>query len=69
MGQGPTCDMAGENGDLFIDTGVKKIKWFLSLMRCHLQPHHIGLSYVMNAAIRPQNGSNLYDGLLNGNQQ
>ena len=30
---------------------------------------HKGLSYVINAAIRPQNGSNLYDELLNGIQQ
>ena len=30
---------------------------------------HMGLSYLINAAIGPQNGSNLYDELLNSNQQ
>ena len=43
--------------------GVNRAKVFF------FNPLHKGLSYVMNAAIRPQNGSNLYDGLLNGNQQ
>ena len=35
----------------------------------NLKDFALRLSYVMNTTIRPQNGSNLYDGLLNGNQQ
>ena len=44
--------------------------WYVNKLCGYSQSlSHIGLSYVMNAAIRPQNGSNLYDELLNSNQQ
>ena len=34
------------------------------LIKIKVLPPHKGLSYAMNAAIRPQNGLNLYNGLL-----
>ena len=30
--------ICAKNEYLFTDTGVKKMKWFLSLTRCHFQP-------------------------------
>ena len=32
------CHAVNENEYLFTLTGVKKMKWFLSLTRCHFQP-------------------------------
>ena len=70
-------------GSIYSATGRKNklasncLKWILiwgnqnrhSFLGLSASWMHIGLFYVTNAAIRLQNGSNLYDELLNGSKQ